>query len=229
MAGTRGAIGTSSSRTPRSTRRSAVVAVAILVIENHGKASSIRIGSRETTSASPVAHRPRTPSAPTTITTIPGTVAPTAFRTARSRSTSAINRSSLPRFSQRIEPAAWLVSGGSSSQSGAIALPSAAAPCRHRNGRQAGALRLLAALCEGAASNSRSYAGDMTRPFVPDDFVVPQGLTGPGFRLEPLGPQHNDADHRAWMTSIEHIRATPGFSNWRWPPTDGLSLHENLR
>ena len=71
--------------------------------------------------------------------------------------------------------------------------------------------------------------GQMIRPFVPDDFVVPQGLAGPGFRLEPLGAQHNDADHRAWMSSIEHIRATPGFSTWRWPPADGMSLDENLR
>ena len=33
--------------------------------------------------------------------------------------------------------------------------------------------------------------------FVPDDYVVPLSLSGPGFRLEPLGPQHNIADHRA--------------------------------
>ena len=69
----------------------------------------------------------------------------------------------------------------------------------------------------------------MTHAFVPDDYVVPVGLTGPGFRLEPLGPQHNDADHCAWMSSIEHIRATPGFSTWRWPPVEGMSLDENLR
>ncbi len=69
----------------------------------------------------------------------------------------------------------------------------------------------------------------MTPSFVPDDYVVPLSLTGLGFRLEPLGPQHNDADHRAWMSSIEHIHVTPGFSTWRWPPADGMSLDENLR
>ncbi|MGA2014976.1 MAG: N-acetyltransferase, partial [Solirubrobacteraceae bacterium] len=58
----------------------------------------------------------------------------------------------------------------------------------------------------------------MTPSFVPDDYAVPLALTGPGFRLEPLGPQHNVADHRAWTSSIDHIRATPGFSTWRWPP-----------
>jgi len=66
-------------------------------------------------------------------------------------------------------------------------------------------------------------------PFVPDDFVVPLGLTAPGFRLEPLDPRHNEADHQAWTSSIEHIRATPGFPDGRWPPFDGLSLAENLR
>jgi hypothetical protein len=69
----------------------------------------------------------------------------------------------------------------------------------------------------------------MALSFVPDDFVVPRGLVGPGFRLEPLGPQHNQADHRAWMSSIDHIRATPGFPYGQWPPVDGLSLAENLR
>ena len=68
----------------------------------------------------------------------------------------------------------------------------------------------------------------MAQPFVPDDFVVPQGLVGPGFSLEPLGPQHNEADHRAWTSSIDHIRATPGFHG-QWPPVAGLSLAENLR
>ena len=68
----------------------------------------------------------------------------------------------------------------------------------------------------------------MARSFVPDDFDVPQRLVGAGFRLEPLGPQHNEADHAAWTSSIDHIRATPGFPDGRWPPADGLSLAENL-
>ncbi|HTU94540.1 MAG TPA: hypothetical protein VMF14_01795 [Solirubrobacteraceae bacterium] len=69
----------------------------------------------------------------------------------------------------------------------------------------------------------------MTDSFVPDDYAVPLALAGPGFRLEPLGPQHNEADHRAWTSSIEHIHATPGFTTWRWPPAEGMSLEENLR
>lgn len=69
----------------------------------------------------------------------------------------------------------------------------------------------------------------MAHSFVPDDFVVPHGLTGRGFRLEPLGPRHNEADLRAWTSSIDHIRATPGFLDGRWPPDGGLSLAENLQ
>lgn len=67
----------------------------------------------------------------------------------------------------------------------------------------------------------------MTTPFVPDDFDVPLSYTAPGFRLEPLGPQHNERDHVAWMSSIDHIRATPGFEDWDWP--EPMSLEENLK
>ena len=46
------------------------------------------------------------------------------------------------------------------------------------------------------------------------------------FRLEPLGPEHNKRDHEAWMSSIAHIRATPGFPNGNWPSE--MSLEKNL-
>jgi len=62
--------------------------------------------------------------------------------------------------------------------------------------------------------------------FVPADFAVPGGLTAAEFRLEPLGPQHNDADYAAWTASIDHIRATPGFAGWHWPYE--MSPAENL-
>jgi len=32
--------------------------------------------------------------------------------------------------------------------------------------------------------------------FVPDEFVVPDGLVTDRFVLEPLGPQHNEADYK---------------------------------
>lgn len=66
-------------------------------------------------------------------------------------------------------------------------------------------------------------------PVIPDDFDPPLELAAPGFRLEPLGPQHNESDHAAWMSSVEHIRSTPGFPWGSWPPLAGLTLTENLR
>ena len=63
--------------------------------------------------------------------------------------------------------------------------------------------------------------------FVPPDFVVPLSLETPQFRLEPLGPQHNDADYAAWTSSLEHIRSTPGYPDGTWP--DDRSLEDNLR
>lgn len=53
--------------------------------------------------------------------------------------------------------------------------------------------------------------------FVPADFVVPHGLVTDAFTLEPLGPEHNERDHAAWMSSIEHIHSTPGFGDRLWP------------
>jgi hypothetical protein len=63
-------------------------------------------------------------------------------------------------------------------------------------------------------------------PFVPADFAVPGGLTAGPFRLEPLGPQHNEADYAAWTASMDHILATPGFAGTGWPHP--MSLADNL-
>ncbi|HEX4747201.1 MAG TPA: hypothetical protein VFU99_10005 [Gaiellaceae bacterium] len=47
------------------------------------------------------------------------------------------------------------------------------------------------------------------------------------FRLEPLGPAHNERDYEAWSSSIEHIRASPGFGpDATWPHP--MSLERNL-
>ena len=64
------------------------------------------------------------------------------------------------------------------------------------------------------------------RPFVPGDFSVPGELVTAQFRLEPLGPQHNDGDYEAWTSSMAHIRATPGFADWSWPTE--MTSEENL-
>ena len=61
--------------------------------------------------------------------------------------------------------------------------------------------------------------------FVPDGFQPPPRLAADQFLLEPLGPEHNEDDHEAWSSSLEHIRATPGFTDSRWPHP--MSLEEN--
>jgi hypothetical protein len=63
--------------------------------------------------------------------------------------------------------------------------------------------------------------------FVPPDFDPPTSLETPQFRLEPLGPKHNEADYAAWTSSIDHIRRTPGYPDGNWP--DDRSIHDNLR
>jgi hypothetical protein len=62
--------------------------------------------------------------------------------------------------------------------------------------------------------------------FVPADFVVPLELAGQGFRLVPLGPEHNAADYAAWTQSMEHIHATPGFEQRPWP--HDMPIEQNL-
>jgi hypothetical protein len=64
-----------------------------------------------------------------------------------------------------------------------------------------------------------------TSPLVPDVFIVPAGLQTDTFVLEPLAERHNVADHAAWTSSIDHIRATPGYPDGRWPRA--MSLTEN--
>jgi hypothetical protein len=63
--------------------------------------------------------------------------------------------------------------------------------------------------------------------FVPPDFVVPTEVMFGDVRLLPLAPEHNAADYAAWTSSIDHIRATPGYPDGSWPRP--MSLSENLR
>lgn len=78
------------------------------------------------------------------------------------------------------------------------------------------------AVMEDAARQSLEMRGD----FVPANFDVPTEFEGAGFRIEPLGPQHNERDHDAWMSSVDHIRKTPGFESSDWPAP--MSLEKNL-
>jgi hypothetical protein len=66
----------------------------------------------------------------------------------------------------------------------------------------------------------------MSDSFVPDDFEPPRAFRGPGFRLEPLGPDHNERDYEAWTSSMSLIQSTPGdWGGWPHP----MTLRENLR
>jgi hypothetical protein len=62
--------------------------------------------------------------------------------------------------------------------------------------------------------------------FVPSGFVVPPALVTERFRLEPLGPQHNESDYEAWSSSVQHIHKTPGWEASSWP--DDRNLEANL-
>ena len=64
-----------------------------------------------------------------------------------------------------------------------------------------------------------------SRAFVPAGFQPPTRFAVGSFRLEPLGPEHNDRDHAAWTSSIEHIRSLPGFPDGDWPRE--MSLADN--
>ena len=63
--------------------------------------------------------------------------------------------------------------------------------------------------------------------FVPEGFDVPTQLETDDFVLEPLGSQHNQSDYDAWSSSREHIHATPGWEDSKWP--DDRDLEANRR
>ena len=69
----------------------------------------------------------------------------------------------------------------------------------------------------------------MSEPFVAPDFVAPTGLTTEHCVLRPLGPEHNRSDYAAWTSSVDHIKATPGYSaDSSWPDA-AMTLEENNR
>lgn len=79
-----------------------------------------------------------------------------------------------------------------------------------------------------AAVPAENTERDDLVPLVGPDFVVPQELRTERTVLRPLRAEHNEADHRAWTSNIEHIRATPGFGPPRKWPEAGMPLDKNL-
>lgn len=61
-----------------------------------------------------------------------------------------------------------------------------------------------------------SRAAPAAKPFVPADFTIPTLAQGPGFKLEPLGPDKVKVDFDAYMSSIEHLQKTFSRST-SWP------------
>jgi hypothetical protein len=79
----------------------------------------------------------------------------------------------------------------------------------------------------GWREDQEEGGGSVTEPsaFVSSDFDPPIHLTVGQFRLEPIGPEHNERDHVAWTSSMDHIRRSPGYSEVNWPRE--MSLDEN--
>lgn len=71
-----------------------------------------------------------------------------------------------------------------------------------------------------------SVQDSVPHDFVPPDFVVPAVPQSRAFRLEPLGPEHNERDYAAWTSSFAHIQSTPGFASRGWPHE--MTLEANL-
>ena len=63
--------------------------------------------------------------------------------------------------------------------------------------------------------------------FVPDEFKVPDGNRTDLFVIEPLQEQHNESDYKAWTSSREHIKATPGLVGRRLWVDEDFSLEDN--
>ncbi|MEV4313872.1 N-acetyltransferase [Actinocrispum sp. NPDC049592] len=74
-------------------------------------------------------------------------------------------------------------------------------------------------------ATSAHSGGEST--FVPPDFSVPTTFVHDEFHLTPLRPEHNPDDYRAWTSSKEHIRRTPGFEHYGWPVD--MTIEENRR
>jgi hypothetical protein len=64
--------------------------------------------------------------------------------------------------------------------------------------------------------------------FVEPDFEppAPPPEAAEGFRLTPLLVAHNESDLAAWSSSVDHIRATPGFEGYSWP-NEPMTLERN--
>lgn len=61
---------------------------------------------------------------------------------------------------------------------------------------------------------------------VPADFVVPASYKTGSYQLVPLGPALAKHDYAAYMSSIDHLRATFGSGKW---PHAGITMEEAIK
>lgn len=68
--------------------------------------------------------------------------------------------------------------------------------------------------------------GSLFGQFVAPDFKVPAGATMSTYKLVPLGPDLAKHDYDAYMSSIEHLRATFSSGNW---PNDKITMADAMK
>jgi hypothetical protein len=76
--------------------------------------------------------------------------------------------------------------------------------------------------------NGEDDEGPDLQPIVPASFAVPDELVTANTMLRRLGPEHNVSDYAAWTSSMDHVRATPGFGPDRSWPDESLTIEGNL-
>ena len=70
----------------------------------------------------------------------------------------------------------------------------------------------------------KSFSQD--KPFVPDDFKVPDSLITKEFKLKPLSPKYGELDYKAFMSSLDHLKGIFGpESDW---PNPKMTLEESI-
>lgn len=69
----------------------------------------------------------------------------------------------------------------------------------------------------------------MSKPFIPQDFEIPNLLETDKFRIRPLTATDVKKDYEAVMSSVEHLRAAPtppSCGDW---PSQNLTLEQDLK
>lgn len=106
-------------------------------------------------------------------------------------------------------------------------------PCRRVDGRRATPGDCARAMTDGYAkflqAKKATEGAGAPSAFVPSDFEAPVLVEGKGFKLVPLGPELVDVDYEAYMSSIEHLRATfTRSTDWPHPDIDDEAAMQDM-